>query len=166
MRSVSSGRVGALLVALLLAGCAVAREEGPPRSDAWRGEVSARQAIVDLLTAQAAAWNRGDLEEFMRGYWRSPELVFTSGGRVQRGWDTTLDRYRAAYGDRPETMGRLSFEDLEVHPLDDDGAWVLGRWRLDAADGVRGGVFTLVLRRIDGAWTIVHDHTTESLRGE
>lgn len=121
-----------------------------------------RPAIERVLTEQAAAWNRGDLEAFMDGYWRSPDLVFTSGGNVQRGWQTTLDRYRAAYGERTDTMGTLSFSDLEVHALDRGSAWVLGRWALETGDGSRGGVFSLVLRDIDGRWVIVHDHTTES----
>ena len=118
-------------------------------------------ALRQVLEDQAAAWNRGDLDAFMEGYWRSEDLVFTSGGRVQRGWQTTLDRYRETYGSSPETMGRLTFSDLEVHSLGDDAAWVLGRWALAFDDGSSpGGVFTLVFRRIDGRWLIVHDHTS------
>lgn len=123
---------------------------------------STQHAIAALLESQAEAWNRGDLEAFMEGYWRSPDLVFTSGGRVQRGWQTTLDRYRTAYGDDRETMGRLTFSDLEVHELERDSAWALGKWRLAFDSGDRGGVFSLVLRRIDGRWLVVHDHTTET----
>jgi ketosteroid isomerase-like protein len=33
---------------------------------------------------------------------------------------------------------------------------------LEADGELRGGVFSLVFRRIDGRWLIVHDHTTES----
>ena len=120
-----------------------------------------RPAIERVLEVQAAAWNRGDLDAFMDGYWRSPDLIFTSGGAVQRGWQTTLDRYRASYGTSPETMGRLTFSDLEVHPLGPGAAWALGRWGLEHADGgTVGGVFSLVFREIDGRWVIVHDHTS------
>lgn len=119
-----------------------------------------REAITAVLEDQAAAWNRGDLVAFMEGYWRSPDLVFTSGGRVQRGWQTTLDRYRATYGEAPATMGRLAFRDLEVHSLSDRAAWVMGRWSLVLEGTERGGVFTLVFRQIDGEWRIVHDHTS------
>jgi beta-aspartyl-peptidase (threonine type) len=96
----------------------------------------------------------------MEGYWNSPELVFTSGGRVRRGWHTTLDRYRATYGTARETMGQLSFTDVEVHPVSGGAAWVLGIWRLDRRDDRLGGVFSLVFRRIEGEWRIVHDHTS------
>jgi beta-aspartyl-peptidase (threonine type) len=120
-------------------------------------------AIRKVLDDQVQAWNRGDIEAFMDGYWRSEDLVFTSGGNVQRGWRTTLDRYRASYGTSPETMGRLSFSELEIHPLGEDAAWALGRWHLDDAGGAAmGGVFSLVFRRFDGRWLIVHDHTSSS----
>ena len=98
----------------------------------------------------------------MEGYWHSPDLVFTSGGRVQRGWQKTLERYRSVYGEHPATMGRLTFSDLEVHPLDRWSAWVLGRWALDTDSGTREGLFTLVFQNLDGRWVIVHDHTSES----
>lgn len=141
-----------------LSGCAITRT--PDISGEARR--STKAAIADVLDTQVEAWNRGELETFMEGYWNSPDLVFTSGGRVQRGWQTTLDRYRAAYGERTETMGRLMFTDLEVHELERESAWVLGRWRLETDAETRGGVFSLVFRRIDGRWLIVHDHTTES----
>ncbi len=121
-----------------------------------------RAAIVALLTDQAAAWNRGDIPAFMEGYWRSPALSFTSRGKVARGFDETLDRYRKAYPDRA-AMGTLAFSDLEVSLLPPDAAWALGRWRLDGVEGASsppGGVFTLILRRDRGAWRIVHDHTS------
>lgn len=125
------------------------------------GAADPRPEIERVLDVQAAAWNRGDLDAFMDGYWRSPDLIFTSGGAVQRGWQTTLDRYRASYGTSPETMGRLRFSDLEVHPLGPGAAWALGRWGLEHADGrTVGGVFSLVFREIDGRWVIVHDHTS------
>lgn len=144
----------AAMAVVLGSGCATMGGEG--------GRTEAREAIVDVLREQVGAWNDGDLDAFMEGYWRSPDLVFTSGGRVQRGWQTTLDRYRTAYGDNPETMGQLTFSDLEVHVLDRWSAWVLGRWSLETGQGRRGGVFTLVFQEIDGRWVIVHDHTSES----
>lgn len=140
------------LLALAAAGCVTTGGSG----------AEVRDEIMGVLRSQVEAWNRGDLEGFMEGYWESPELIFTSGARVQRGWRTTLERYRTAYGERPETMGRLSFSDLEVHPLDRWSAWALGRWALETDQGSRGGVFTLVFQNVDGDWVIVHDHTSES----
>ena len=117
-------------------------------------------AITAVLNAQTAAWNRGDLEAFMQGYWNSPDVVFTSRGRVRRGWQATLNSYREHYGTSPESMGRLEFSDLEVHPLAPNVAWVLGRWTLSGGDADSTGVFTLLFSRIAGSWRIVMDHSS------
>ena len=157
MRRGPRASLGWLLLAAAVGACATA-SGGATGGDA-AGDP--RPAIERVLDAQVAAWNRGDLEAFMDGYWRSPELVFTSGGAVQRGWQTTLDRYRASYGTSPETMGRLAFSELEVHALGPGAAWALGGWELEHQDGKTvGGVFSLVFREIDGEWVIVHDHTS------
>lgn len=114
-----------------------------------------------LLDAQVAAWNRGDLEGFMAGYWRSPELVFCSGATVSKGWDATLERYRKRYQAEGREMGKLRFESLEVEPLGPDAAFARGEYWLRMSDGQQPhGRFTLVLRRLAGAWRIVHDHTS------
>ena len=148
----------ALLMAFGLAACA---SSGGERNVAAEGAAAdPRPAIERVLDEQVAAWNRGDLDAFMEGYWRSPDLVFTSGGNVQRGWQTTLDRYRATYGTSPETMGRLTFSDLEVHPLGAGVAWALGCWALDKSGETMGGIFSLIFREVDGRWVIIHDHTS------
>src|SRR5687768_4790966 len=77
-------------------------------------------AVRAVLTAQQEAWNRGDLDGFMAGYLRSDQLVFTSGGNIRRGWDETAAKYKARYGSDPSTMGRLTFEILEVQALGAD----------------------------------------------
>jgi uncharacterized protein (TIGR02246 family) len=118
-------------------------------------------AVRAVLDAQVEAWNRGDLEGFMAGYWRSPDLVFCSGATVTRGWDETLARYRKRYQSEGREMGRLRFDGVEVIPLGEDAALARGAWRLGMRDGQEPhGLFTLLLRRLDGAWRIVHDHTS------
>jgi len=117
-------------------------------------------AIRGVLDQQADAWNRGDIETFMDTYLRSPELTFSSGGQVSRGWERTLQNYRRRYPTR-EAMGHLTFSDLEITELGQDAALVLGKWALDRDEPV-GGVFTLVLRREAGRWVIIHDHTSRT----
>ena len=122
-----------------------------------------RLPVRALLDAQVAAWNRGDLEGFMAGYWRSPELVFCSGATLTKGWDATLERYRKRYQAEGREMGRLSFDAIEVLPMGEDAAAARGAFRLRMSDGTEPhGLFTLLLRRLDGAWRIVHDHTSSA----
>lgn len=115
--------------------------------------------IKSVLDTQVAAWNRGDIDGFMSGYQRSPELVFVSGASVTRGWQPTLDRYKKSYPTRAK-MGVLSFSDLEVEVLSKDAAVVLGTWALKREKDNQGGKFTLIFRRFKDGWRIVHDHTS------
>jgi uncharacterized protein (TIGR02246 family) len=113
-----------------------------------------------VLDAQVAAWNRGDLDGFMVGYWKDDRLTFYSGDTVTRGWQATIDRYRKRYQADGKDMGRLQFRDVTVEPLG-DAALARGRWHLTMKDGTTpNGLFTLVLRKFDGHWRIVHDHTS------
>lgn len=123
----------------------------------WRQK--AESDILAVMDAQAAAWNRGDVEGFMRGYWNSPDLVFVSGANVTRGWQPTLDRYRKTY-DSKEKMGALRFSDVEVTPLSKDSAVVLGSWALTRAGDNPHGKFTLIFRKFPDGWRIIHDHTS------
>jgi uncharacterized protein (TIGR02246 family) len=117
-------------------------------------------AIRDVLASQQEAWNRADLTAFMAGYLHDDSLVFTSGGKIRRGWQDTFDKYRAKYGGAPATMGHLDFEILSVQPLGADGAIVLGRWKLTATPNAGGGVFSLGFVRTSDGWRIAHDHTS------
>lgn len=116
-------------------------------------------AFEQILTEQAAAWNRGDIDGFMAHYWRSPKLTFSAGGTTETGWEATRDRYRRRYP-TPEKMGRLEFSELQVHPLGSSAALVLGRWKLIRRDDAPEGNFSLIFERIDGRWVIVHDHSS------
>ncbi len=117
--------------------------------------------LADLLAEQADAWNRGDLEGFMSFYWQSDELTFVSGERVIRGWQATLDRYKKRYPTR-EDMGLLDFDDLRIDAHSDEQAQVAGKWRVRAKGNELGGGFLLTIRKVDGRWLIVRDHTTSN----
>jgi len=117
------------------------------------------KAIRAVLDAQVAAWNRGDIEAFMDGYERSEKTVFVGGDNVTRGWQTVLDRYKRNYDTR-EKMGTLSFADMEITPLGNDAALVLMRWHLQRAKDEPHGRSTLIMRRTNQGWKIVHDHSS------
>jgi uncharacterized protein (TIGR02246 family) len=118
-----------------------------------------REAIHAVLSAQQAAWNRGDVDAFLVGYWHSPELTFSGSSGVVRGWDGVMVRYKKSYPDRA-AMGQLDFSELEFRFLGPDAALVLGHWHLRREKDELGGVFTLVWQRFPDGWKIVHDHTS------
>lgn len=120
------------------------------------------RAIQSVLDDQVEAWNRGDLEAFMEGYWNSDELTFVSGKDVTRGWKPTLERYQKRYQAEGKEMGKLSFCDLEIKPLAEDSARVRGHWRLVLEKGPPiGGSFLLRFERKPEGWRIVYDSTTK-----
>ena len=118
-------------------------------------------AIRTVLEAQSEAWNRGEIEGYMAGYWRSPKTVFVSGDSITRGWQTVLERYKKNYNSR-EKMGTLTFSDLEIRPISNNTAFVLGRWHLQRAKDEPHGRFTLIFRKSKQGWRIVHDHTSSA----
>ena len=123
---------------------------------------SEEAAIRAVLDAQVEAWNRGDLEEFVSYYEDSPETSFLSSQGVYRGYAGLLERYRGVYPDK-ERMGRARFSELEIRVLEERFAVVLGRFHLTRPaehGGDAEGRFTIVLRKTDAGWRIVHDHTS------
>ena len=118
-------------------------------------------ALRQMLDEQTAAWNRGDLEGFMNGYWKSPELTFFSGDTIFQGWDATLERYRKSYKAPGKEMGQLSFTDETVQRLGPDGAVVSARWHLVFSNGEKKeGLTTVICKRFANGWRIIHDHSS------
>jgi len=117
--------------------------------------------IRSVLAEQDAAWNRGDIPAFMKDYWQSEDLRFASGGKVNRGYEATLNGYLTRYPDKA-AMGQLSFTDLETQMMSATDALVFGRWELLRDTDKPGGLFTLHMRKIDGAWKIMSDHTSSN----
>lgn len=120
------------------------------------------EQIRAVLNRQVEAWNRRDLEGFMVGYWRSPDLTFFSGGTRTGGWDATLERYKKTYQSEGREMGHLQFSELQIDLLGARSAVVRGHWQLEMASGRIGGLFTLLFRKFGDGWKIVHDHTGTS----
>ena len=122
--------------------------------------------LSDQLKQSASKWNRGDLDGFLSDYLNSEEMTFTSGGRILKGFEALEQRYRKAYGESTESMGQLSFSDLEVWRLGPDQALILGRWRLErdktVGQAADEGVFSLVMVKVEERWKILHDHTSTS----
>lgn len=117
------------------------------------------KAIRHLLQQQTAAWNEGNLHGFMQTYWQSDSLMFIGKNGVVWGWQKTLDNYKKGYPDK-EAMGTLSFDIIQVKKLSADYYYVVGKWMLQRAADAPNGHYTLLLRKIKGAWKIVSDHSS------
>ncbi len=118
-----------------------------------------KEAVLKVLEIQQRAWNLGDIDGFMQGYWKSDSLVFVGKTAPVYGWQSTIDRYKKAYPDK-SAMGQLTFTILQAKVLDANNAFVLGAWNLKRDKDAPGGYFTLWFRKINGEWKIVCDHTS------
>jgi ketosteroid isomerase-like protein len=118
-----------------------------------------QKAITKLLHEQDLAWNRGDLEDFMKGYWKSDSLMFIGKNGITYGWQQTLDNYKKGYPDTA-AMGKLDFEYIEMKQLSSTYFFVVGKWHLTRTIGNPQGAFTLLLKKINNNWVIVKDHSS------
>lgn len=130
---------------------------------AFAAETNATSAARALLSTQRDAWNRADIDAFMKGYWRSEDIRFASGDAFKYGWQATLNGYKKAYPDSA-AMGKLDFDLVEVRELNPVLVYVFGKWHLtrtdEAKDNAPHGLFTLIVERKNGAWVITRDHTS------
>ncbi len=147
-------RLPASLLILLLGACATPQERVPPPIS--------RAKVEKLLEDQRQAWNRGDWEGFIAGYWDDGKLTFNGADGVTRGRKDLLERFQNSYPDA-EARGVLTFHLLEFRPVGLDAALVLGRYQLDRAKPA-SGYFSLLVERTPEGVRITHDHTSESPR--
>ena len=122
-------------------------------------KIDDKQAILNLLENQRPDWNKGDVEAYMQGYWKSDSLLFVGKSGPTYGWQKTLDNYKKGYPDKA-AMGFLTFGIKKVELLTKDRAFVLGSWNVKQEKNELKGYFTLLLRKINGAWKVVVDHSS------
>ena len=120
---------------------------------------NARQKILTLLDTQTQAWNRGDLEGFMKGYWENDSLRFIGKSGITYGYNNTLNNYKRGYPDTA-AMGKLQFTILVVKKLSPRYYEVVGKWYLKRSIGDVSGHYTLLLRKINSKWVIISDHSS------
>lgn len=120
---------------------------------------SGEAAVRKVLATQSAAWNTGNIEAFMQGYWHNDSLMFVGKNGVTYGWTNTLNNYKKGYPDTA-TMGKLTFTLITLRQLSPEYLEVIGKWHLQRSIGDVQGHFSLLFRKIKGQWLIVIDHTS------
>lgn len=118
-----------------------------------------RAEILKVLENQRLAWNDGNLEQYMMGYWKADSLLFVGKRGPQYGWQKTFDNYKKSYPDK-SAMGKLTFNILKVELYTSDYAFVLGEWILDREKDQPRGFFTLQMKKINGEWKVIADHSS------
>jgi ketosteroid isomerase-like protein len=156
---VNKKSLGPLLISVLMLAASTVSQTTSVAS--INDEIRISLEVTKVLGSQMKAWNDHDLDGFMKGYWKSPELTFFSGATERHGWQETMDRYKATYQSPGHEMGKLEFSNMRAEALGTDAAFVRGEWHLKMSDGkTPHGIFTLVLRKFPDGWKIIHDHTS------
>ena len=154
----------ALLAAASTGGCHAAVTAASGR-DAVESPSVARDEIAAMMARSAVAWNRGDLDAFMEDYAPGDGTTYVGSRGILRG----PAAIRAAYAPRFAAgvrRGTLRFEGLEVDVLAPGvvnaiATYVLTDRTAAGADTTIGrGPTSLVMRKGDGRWRIVHDHSS------
>jgi uncharacterized protein (TIGR02246 family) len=154
------GCVVNLVVTVLLLGGGMVAITQVARSVGKSTASADEKAIRAVLDDQVKAWNKGELDGFMAGYWNDEALSFVSNGVERLGWKTTRERYEKRYWTEKAERGELSFSELKVESFSPQAAVVRGRFTLKLTTGQSTGLFTLVLRKYPDGWKITHDHTS------
>ena len=110
-----------------------------------------KQAIINVLETQRTAWNKGDIDTYMQGYWKSDSLMFIGHAAPTYGWQPTLVGYKRAYPDKA-AMGQLTFDIMKINILDLTTAFVLGTWHLRRGKAGLGGYFTRRFSKVNWNW--------------
>jgi uncharacterized protein (TIGR02246 family) len=146
----------AALTLVLLSSALLSAQDTNPLHTASRQELD----VIKVLLAQENAWNKGDLAAFASGYKDAPDTLFITH-QVSRGFAGLIDEYKHDYPNRA-SMGTLTYSELEVRPLDENYAVVIGKYHLERGKkegGGADGLFTLVVEKTDQGWKIIIDHT-------
>jgi hypothetical protein len=118
-----------------------------------------KQTILGILDRQTKAWNNGDVDNFMVGYWNNDSLMYVGKGGITYGYKRTLENYKKNYNGKDQ-MGQLKFDILHVKRLSPEYYQVVGKWHLTRTVGDVGGHFTLLFRKMKGEWVIISDHSS------
>ena len=116
-------------------------------------------AIRQVIDVQKNAWNNGDLEAFMQGYWKNDSLMFIGKSGITYGWQNTLNNYKKGYPDT-SAMGKLDFTILQVKRLSVLYYSIVGKWELNRSIGNLKGHFSLLFKKVGNKWLIVSDHSS------
>lgn len=139
-----------MLAALLLFAAAT-----PARAD----EAAEKAAILKVVADMEAAWNRSDFTGYMAGFW-NPGVIFVSGGKIQDGWQGTLDHYVRDYGGSPERRGTVHFYDISIDMLAPDAALLISHYSLARPERAQEGINTRLFRKVGGRWVIAMNHVS------
>jgi hypothetical protein len=111
------------------------------------------------LDDQTKYWNQGDIDGFVKAYWKNDSLMFIGQSGITYGYQNTINNYKKNYSDTAK-MGTLHFEIIKLQKLSGEYYFVVGKWFLKRSVGDLKGMYTLLFRKINNEWVIIVDHSS------
>lgn len=147
--------LGIFMLIFCLSNCII------PESGNFSHPTKLKEHIKLTMQEQEDAWNEGDIEGFMKHYWKSDSLRFIGKSGLNQGWQKTLDNYKKSYKNKEE-MGILKFTNKTLDIIGEQTIFVIGEWKLMRADslGDLGGMYSLIWEQKNGKWVITTDHSS------
>jgi ketosteroid isomerase-like protein len=115
--------------------------------------------IDRVLDEQLAAWNTGNIEGFMQGYWKNDSVMYIGKTGITYGYNNILQKYKKGFPDK-SLMGKLSFNIIHKNELSPDIYFVVGKYRVERNNSVLEGHFTLLFQKVGDRWVITSDHSS------
>ena len=119
----------------------------------------AEKEIRDIMDKSAKDWSAGNIDGFMKSYWNNDTVMYVGGKNITYGYQNLLNAYKRSFPDSA-SMGKLSFDIIDVRKLSSEYYMVTGKYILTRTAGNANGVFTVLFRKINGKWLIVYDHSS------
>lgn len=117
-------------------------------------------AIQTNFDQQAACWNKGDLECYVKAYYPSENVQTISRVGVTKGYDNILASYQKYFP--KDKMGQLHFDNFSYKKLNKQYIYVVGRFNLkyENEEKLRQGWFSVLMEKIEGEWYMMSDHSS------
>lgn len=117
------------------------------------------QAVRAAFEAWGDAWNSGDIDGYLAGYWDSPATRWVRAGNIVRGKQAITQAYKAGFP-TPESLGQIEMLHFEMDVIGDQDALVFGIIAHTRGESTQKASFAAHVRDFDGDWLIVSDHVS------
>ncbi len=129
------------------------------------------EELLPLFAKFEQAMETGDLEileelywhdERLTVFWPCPERAFRIDGWSQ--WQSSLKRFTSLVSQLPPGAVNMEFRQPSINLMEDvaiaTSYWVLTMPTPEGGSQVMQGRSTVVLKKIEGKWVIVHQHSS------
>jgi hypothetical protein len=113
-------------------------------------------------------WNAHDLDGAIEhNLWESPDYVESDHGSIYRGYDAVISEYHEVYANRPERMGHITIEEVDIDVIRPDyvETYVKALVQTPGAKPQETNGFEK-LRKFPNGWKTVMSEATDTLRAK